>query len=181
MKKRYFRTDQKFGVECPKAVARALKIDEETGTTYWRDAINKEMKTVLKAFKIPPEGSEPPLGHKFIKCHLIFDVKAGTLQRKARFVADGSRIDTNVPTYASVVSRESVRLAFMLAALNGLQILGADCEGAYLNADSRERLYTRLGPEFGEFEGRLAMHHHKSPLRIKICCRIVEIFHLWSH
>jgi Reverse transcriptase (RNA-dependent DNA polymerase) len=45
----------------------------------------------------------------------------------------------------------------LLAALDGLQILGADCEGAYLNADSREKLYTRLGPEFGEYEGRLAI------------------------
>ncbi len=51
MQKRYFRTDQKFGVECPKSVARALKIDEETSTTYWRDAINKEMNTVRKEFR----------------------------------------------------------------------------------------------------------------------------------
>jgi hypothetical protein len=95
---RYFRTDQKFGVECPKAVARALKIDEETGTTYWRDVINKEMSTVKKAFQILAEGSKPPPYLKFIKCHLIFDGTAGTLQRKARFVADGSRIEPDVPT-----------------------------------------------------------------------------------
>ena len=64
----------------------------------------------------------------------------------------------DVPTYASVVSRESVRIAFTVAALNGLSVLSADCEGAYLNAKPREKLYTRCGPEFGEdFRGRWAI------------------------
>ena len=159
MKKRYFRTAQKFGVEIPKTVKRALEIDEETGTTFWRDAIAKEMGTVRVAFDILSEGSSEPKGRSFIKCHLVFDVKQGSLQRKARFVCDGSRVDaSDVPSYASVVSRESVRIAFTLAALNGLSILAADCEGAYLNAPTRERLYTRCGDEFGlEYKGRWAI------------------------
>ena len=158
MKKRYFRTHQKFGIELPKTVERALEIDKETGTTFWRDAIEKEMKTVMVAFDILPEGAARPVGRDFIKCHLVFDVKQGSLQRKARFVADGSRTDvSNVPTYASVVSRESVRIAFTLAALNGLDILAADCEGAYLNAPSGEKLYTICGAEFGELKGRFAL------------------------
>ena len=159
MKKRYFRTDQKFGIELPKTVKRALEIDKETGTTVWADAIRKEMATVMKAFDIQDEGASPPPAHKFIHCHMVFDIKAGSLARKARFVADGSRVepDDTVPTYASVVSRESVRLAFLLAALNDLDIYAADCEGAYLNAESREKLYTRCGPEFGEYAGRLAI------------------------
>ena len=158
MKKRYFRTTSKFGIECPKTVQRALEIDKETGTDFWRKAIDKEMSTVMKAFDMLEEGAAKPVGRSFIKCHLVFDIKAGTLQRKARFVADGSR--TEVPecnTYASVVSRESVRIAFLLAALNDLEIMAGDCEGAYLNAESRERLYTKCGPEFGEYEGRYAI------------------------
>ena len=158
MRKRYFRIQQKFGIEIPKNVERALQIDKETGTTFWRDAIAKEMKTVMIAFDIKPEGADRPVGYTFAKCHLVFDVKQGTLQRKARFVLDGSRIDTdNVPTYASVVSRESVRIAFTLAALNDLNVLAADCEGAYLNAPTREKLFTRCGPEFGEMQGRWAI------------------------
>ena len=158
MKKRYFRTTQKFGIELPKTVARALEIDKETGTTFWRDALEKEMKTVFIAFEIQPEGSKQPVGYKYMPCHMVFDVKAGTLQRKCQYVRDGNR--TNNPdcqTYASVVSRESVRIAFMLAALNGLELLGADCEGAYLNAPSRERLCTKCGLEFGEYAGRWAI------------------------
>jgi len=32
---RYLRKNEKFGLELPKTVKRALKIDEETGTTFW--------------------------------------------------------------------------------------------------------------------------------------------------
>ena len=159
MKKRYHRTTQKFGIELPKTVKRALEIDKETGTTFWRDAIQKEMKTVGVAFNILDEGAEEPkLGRKYMSCHLIFDVKAFSLKRKARFVGNGAMVDSSdVPTFASVVSRESVRIAFTVAALNGLDVLSADCEGAYLNAKPRERLYTKCGPEFGEMEGRWAI------------------------
>ena len=74
-------------------------------------------------------------------------------------MANGNEVDTaDVPTYASVVSRESVRIAFTLAALNNLKVHAADCEGAYLNAKPRERVYTKCGPEFGDmYCGRWAI------------------------
>jgi response regulator RpfG family c-di-GMP phosphodiesterase len=34
MKRRYFRTHSKFGVELPKNIERALQTDKETGTTF---------------------------------------------------------------------------------------------------------------------------------------------------
>jgi hypothetical protein len=40
-------------------------------------------------------------------------------------------------TYSSVVSRDSVRIALMVAALNDLDILSADIGNAYLNAETR--------------------------------------------
>ena len=114
MQKRYFRTHQKFGIELPKTVKRALEIDKETGTTFWADAIKKEMGTVMVAFHILGEGASKPIGYSFIGCHIVFDVKQGTLQRKARLVANGAGTEPEVPTYASVVSRESVRIAFTM-------------------------------------------------------------------
>ncbi len=58
-------------------------------------------------------------------------------------------------TYSSVVSRDSVRIAFMLAALNDVDLLVADIGNAYLNAPTRERVYTTAGPEFGaELQGQ---------------------------
>ena len=83
MKSRYLRRDQKYGIEIPKTVQRALEIDKETGTTYWADAIKKEMNNNAKAFRILGPDATTPVGHTFIKCHMVFDVKQGTLQRKA--------------------------------------------------------------------------------------------------
>ena len=49
-----------------------------------------------------------------------------------------------------VVSRDTVHLFFLLAALNDLNVvLSADIQNAYLNARVRERLYTIAGKEFG--------------------------------
>ena len=44
---------------------------------------------------------------------------------------------------------DSVRIAFMFAALYDLDILTADVGNAYLNADCREKIWTIAGPEFG--------------------------------
>jgi hypothetical protein len=61
MKKRYFWTNQKYGIQLPHTVKRALQIDKETGTTFWQDALQKEMKAVMVAFKILEEGAEKPV------------------------------------------------------------------------------------------------------------------------
>jgi Reverse transcriptase (RNA-dependent DNA polymerase) len=61
-------------------------------------------------------------------------------------------------TYASVVARDSVRIAFLIAALNELDIMAADVQGAYLNAPCKERVHTICGDEFGrEYKGRYAV------------------------
>ena len=52
-------------------------------------------------------------------------------------------------TYASVVSRESVRIAFLVAALNDLQILCGDIGNTYLNTMTTEKIYYRAGNEWG--------------------------------
>ena len=79
-------------------------------------------------------------------------------RRKARYVAGGHKVDTpEVLTYASVVSRETVRIALTLAALNDLEVKTSDVKNAFLTAPCDEKVYTRLGPEFGEDEGKLAL------------------------
>jgi hypothetical protein len=60
--------------------------------------------------------------------------------------------------YASVLSRDSVSIAFLIAALNNLDTLTADVQGAYLNAPCKERVHTICGDEFGhEYKGRTAV------------------------
>ena len=60
-------------------------------------------------------------------------------------------------TYASVVGRETVRVALTIAALNGLDVKTADIENAYLTAPNREKIWTVLGPEFGTDAGKRAL------------------------
>jgi hypothetical protein len=154
-KSRYARTTHKFGIEIPKTVEQALALDRKNGNHFWRDAIRKEMETVRIAFNITNDSGDIPVpGHKAIKCHLIFDVKMD-FTRKARFVAGGHMTDPPASiTYSSVVSRESVRIAFLLAALNGLNLLAADLKGAYLNAPCRERVCYKAGQELGDDAGK---------------------------
>ena len=135
MVKRYFRTHQKYGMEVPKTVERALEIDKENGNTEWRDAIRKEMTGIAKVFKILETDEPIPPGHELLTMHCVFDRKLD-MTAKARYVADGHKT-SELPfsmTYASVVSRESVRIAFLVAALNGLEVEAADIQQAYLNA-----------------------------------------------
>jgi hypothetical protein len=155
IKTRYARRTHKFGIQLPQTVEEALAIDRETNTTYWHDAIQKEMKNVRVAFKFLEPNSRVPIGYKWIKCHLIFDVKMD-FTRKARFVAGGHMTDPPPTlTYSSVVSRDSVRIALLLAALNDVDLLAADIGNAYLNAPSREKVYTTAGLEFGaELQGQ---------------------------
>ena len=57
-------------------------------------------------------------------------------------------------TYSSVVSRDSVRIALTIAALNGLSTLACDIQNAYLTAPCREKIWTTAGPEFGSEKGK---------------------------
>jgi hypothetical protein len=124
-------------------------LDKENGNQLWYEAIQKELRNVKVAFKFLDQGVSAPIGHKKIPCHIIFDVKMD-FTRKARFVAGGHKTyPPSSVTYSSVVSRDSVRIAFLLAALNDLEILAADIGHAYINADTREKVYFIAGDEFG--------------------------------
>ena len=59
--------------------------------------------------------------------------------------------------HASFVSRESVRIAMILAALNNLEIKVSDIKNAYLTAPVSENIWTVLGPEFGTDTGKRAV------------------------
>jgi hypothetical protein len=87
---------------------------------------------------------------------MIFDVKSDTLARKARFVAGGHRTDPpKESTYSSVVSRDSVRLFFLLAALNDVDVLACDVQNAYINAETKEKVWFRGGDEMGTDKGKV--------------------------
>ena len=145
----YWKCTHKFGVLIPKSVKVALLLDDKTGTDLWQKAIEKEMKNVMPAFTFLEQNKKVPIGYQHIDCHMIFDVKMD-FTWKAQFVARGHMTEAlALLTYSSVVSYESVRIVFTVAALNNLDVLVADIGNAYLNADCCEKVYTIVGPEFG--------------------------------
>ena len=94
--------------------------------------------------------------HRYQKIngHMVFDIKLDENFRwKARFVADGHKAETHTAiNYSTVVSRDSVRICLTIAALNNLEILGADIKNAYLTAPCKEKVWMRAGPEFSTVE-----------------------------
>ena len=57
--------------------------------------------------------------------------------------------------YSGVVSMETIRVAFLLAAMNDLEICAADISTAFLYGKTRERVYICGGKEFGKNQGKV--------------------------
>ena len=71
-------------------------------------------------------------------------------RRKARLVAGGHM--TKAPastTYASVVSRETVRIALMIFTFIDLEVKLGNILNAYVQAPVTEKVWIMLHPEFG--------------------------------
>ena len=114
---------------------------------FGKYATKKEMKNVEVAFKFLDDGTKMPIGFKKITCHLIFDVNFD-LTRKARYVGGGHLTQVSPSlSYSSVVSQDSVRIMFLVAALNDLDVKMCDIGNTYLNAETRERLCFTAGQE----------------------------------
>lgn len=158
VKSRMRKKTHKYGIEIPKSVEDAYRLDRENGNTFWADALSKEMGNVGIAFEILSPGERAPPGWTKASGHTIFDVKMD-FTRKARWVKDGHRTpDSKTSSYAGVVSRESIRIALTYAALHHIDVMAADIRNAYLQAPSSEKHYIICGKEFGlENEGRVAL------------------------
>ena len=157
IKSKYWQRTHKYGIRVPRSVKEALEIDMSNGNSLWQDAIEKEMINIRPALEVWENDEDKLIGYQKIKCHMIFDIKLGeNFRRKARYVAGGHMTETPASlTYSSVVARDSVRIAFVLAALNDLDIRACDIQNAYLTADCREKIYTIAGPEFGSERGKI--------------------------
>ncbi|KAI2497125.1 Reverse transcriptase (RNA-dependent DNA polymerase) [Fragilaria crotonensis] len=159
VKTKYWSVTHKYGLELPKSVAQALAIDKRTGTDFWEKAIEKEIRNVFPAFEfLKTDDAQVPPGFQFVETYFVFDIKMD-LTRKARLVARGSMTEaTKEETFASVVSRDTVRLFFLLAALNDLDVLSCDIQNAYLAAPNKEKVWTKFTDQLGpEYNGKKAI------------------------
>jgi hypothetical protein len=82
---KYWQTTHMFGIELPKNVKDAFEIDRKTGTDFWCQAIEKELKKIhetMQKFDGTCEDAKKKLiSYQEIWCHMICDVKReGLLQ-----------------------------------------------------------------------------------------------------
>jgi hypothetical protein len=155
--KHHIQHGYKFGICIPESVEDALQLDKINGDAQWYDAMIKEMQNVRVAFDIKDHATKPPPGYEYVDLMMVYDIKMDYTW-KARLCARGDQTEPPKEiTYSSVVSRESIRIAFTYVAMLDLDIRIADVGNAYLYAPMNECLYTICGPEFGEDEGKITI------------------------
>ena len=127
IKSKYWNKSHKFCIRVPKTVKVAYEIDRKSGTEFWTKEITKEKANVCIEFdKIdnitPYEMIKQKIrpGYKRVNVNMIFNIKMnGKFIKKSRLVADGHTTSPQPSiTYSSVVSRDSVRIVFIIPSLN---------------------------------------------------------------
>ena len=97
----------------------ALALYAKNGNTLWVDAISKGMEDVRVAFEALSDRKPVPKGHQFVQCHMVFDINIEDFRHKARLLVGGHMTKAlSTITYASEVSRKTVRIALIIAAHN---------------------------------------------------------------
>jgi hypothetical protein len=144
----------KYGFEVPSNIAHALYLDwvnNYTGEDSWAHAIKKELAQLeeYNTFSVLADDAELAKTFKRILYQFVFDVKLD-LHKNARLTAGGHKTDP--PTediFSGAVDFMTVRLCFLIAAMNGLLICAADIGNAYLHGHTREEVFIIAGRELG--------------------------------
>ena len=107
------------------------------------------MTSVDIAFKIAEGDQHTSVGFKQVTGHLVWDIKMD-FAKKSRWVLYEHKTPNPIgSTYTGVVSRESVRIELIYAALNGLDVCDTDIRKAYLQDLSSHTYFIICEPEFG--------------------------------
>ena len=111
------------------------------------------MRNIIPNLLLLKDGEKISICFQHIKLHMVSYVKMD-FTRKSPLV-DGRHMNETPDSldYFSVVSRYSVKTAFILVALNYLDVFACDIGKLYLKAPCRKRIWTTFGPEFGDREG----------------------------
>ena len=145
-----------FGVLIPRNVKHAYDLDKENDNSFWKDAMEKEINSLLKmnVFQFHPSNYLVKGGRMTI-CTSTYDFTVKhDLRRKARLVNGGHVTDASMyDSYAATIHTENIRLLLHIVASNNLNILTGDITTAYINAYTEEKIYSSAGPEFGAKEG----------------------------
>ena len=149
----------KFGYQVPNNHAEAMLLDKKNLNSKWADAEEKERACFreYQVFKDIGKNGRPPAGYKPLKILTVYDVKHDGRHR-ARMVAAGHLTEVPVESvYSGVISLRGIRLMIFLAELNQMEAWGTDISSAYLEAFTKEKLFVKAGPEFGDQEGHILL------------------------
>ena len=148
-----------FGHEVPRNHREAMELDRKNGNNRWAESEKLETSQLSSYNVFKDLGHKStvaaPATHKKISLHFVYAVKHDG-RYKSRVVAGGHLTDTPLESvYSGVVSLRGVRLVVFLGELNGLKIWQTDVGNAYLEAETKEKVYVIAGPEFGAQEGHV--------------------------
>ena len=86
------------------------------------------------AFKILPDDAKAFIGNQLVQCHMVFNIKMEDFRYKALHVAEGCMTKASATiTYASLFSRETVRIALMTTEINDLEVKSAEINNVHLH------------------------------------------------
>jgi hypothetical protein len=111
------------------------------------------------AFEFLDDEAPMPIGYRQMRGH-IHDIRHQAMPNQESALGSRRKPERNatrVHVFVPVVSRDSVRIFFTLAALNDVEVLACDVQNAYLNAPTKEKNFIIAGKEFGPNEGRRAL------------------------
>ena len=140
---RYLKRSHKLGIELPKNVKEAYALDAKNGNTLWADVISGNGEC-QNPFEVLQYGKSAPISHQFVQCHMVFDVKMEDFRRRVRLVSGHMTEAPATITYASIVSKETGRIALMIEFKSG------DILNLYAQAPVTEMVWTILDPDFGK-------------------------------
>lgn len=141
-----------YGIKIPQCVEDAYALDDINGNALWRDAIAKEIASLLSLgcfdFKAPDYKPSPE--YQYAPLRMIFEIKHDG-RHKARLVAGGHVVDARgISSRSTVVKGISVRLLDLIAHRDNLEILTGDIGNAFITSPCLEKIYSRAGPEWGD-------------------------------
>ena len=138
-------------------------MEKRNHNALWGESVGKEVNTFISLDtldfaleaatkkKLNAEIQASDSEYQYARMFMIFDVKAdGTL--KARLVIGGHMTNPReeIDCYSSMMRQESSRILMLIADANGYEVGVGDIINAYLNATTKEKIWTTAGPEFVE-------------------------------
>ncbi|CAJ1962164.1 unnamed protein product, partial [Cylindrotheca closterium] len=145
----------RYGIPIPRTVKEALALDDDNGNHFWREAMEKEIASLIamNCFDFHSSDYKPGPNSQFAPLRMIFEAKQDG-RRKGRLVCGGHLVDPRgILTRSTVVKGVSVRLLDMIADHYGLTIVHGDVGNAFITANCLEEIHSVARPEFGEREG----------------------------